>query len=161
MSDTMADRFRKWFAYEQDAHAKVVRSLESVPAERRDSPEYQKAVGWLAHLAMARRIWLERLGVIPLKGGTMFPDKVELDRRAGRSARRSRTLVSLSGRPHLTMSWTNNRIQEPRRRSISQSSGRHSHTTLRALVVSSRSDRDARPRGRRRASRDGLYLLVS
>jgi len=78
MSETMADRFRKWFAYEQDAHAKVVRALESVHAERRDSPEYQKAVGWLAHLVMARRIWLERLGVIPPEGATMFPDKVEL-----------------------------------------------------------------------------------
>jgi uncharacterized damage-inducible protein DinB len=78
MSDTMADRFRKWFAYEQDAHAKVVRSLESVPAECRDSPEYQKAVGWLAHLVMARKTWLGRLGVIPLPSGPLFPDKVEL-----------------------------------------------------------------------------------
>jgi uncharacterized damage-inducible protein DinB len=78
MPDAMADRFREWFAYEQDAHARVVRSLESVPADRRDSAEYHKAVGWLAHLAMARRIWLERLGVIPPKAGTMFPDKAEL-----------------------------------------------------------------------------------
>ena len=27
---------------------------------------------------MARRIWLERLGVVPSKVGTMFPDKAEL-----------------------------------------------------------------------------------
>jgi uncharacterized damage-inducible protein DinB len=78
MTDTVADRFRKWFAYEQDAHAKVVRSLESVPANRRDSPEYQKAVAWLAHLVMARKTWLGRLGVIPLPSGAMIPEKAEL-----------------------------------------------------------------------------------
>ena len=78
VTDAIADRFRVWFEYEQDAHAKVVRSLESVPVGRRDSPEYQKAVGWLAHLAMARRVWLERLGVIAADAGTMFPDKADL-----------------------------------------------------------------------------------
>jgi uncharacterized damage-inducible protein DinB len=78
MTNTMADRFRKWFAYEQDAHAKVVRSLENIPAHRRNSPEYHKAVDWLAHLVMARKTWLGRLGVIPLPGGSLFPDKAEL-----------------------------------------------------------------------------------
>jgi uncharacterized damage-inducible protein DinB len=78
MADVLADRFRKWFEYERDAHDKVVRSLESVPADRRDSPEYQKAVSWLAHLAMARRVWLERLGLIPHVAHTMFPDKADL-----------------------------------------------------------------------------------
>lgn len=33
VADAMADRFRIWFEYEQDAHAKVVRSLESVPVD--------------------------------------------------------------------------------------------------------------------------------
>lgn len=78
MADAMADHFRAWFEYEQDAHGKVVRSLESVPADGRDSPEYQKAVGWLAHLVMARRIWLERLGLVAPNAGTMFPDKADL-----------------------------------------------------------------------------------
>jgi uncharacterized damage-inducible protein DinB len=79
MANPMADRFRRWYQHEQDAHAKVVRSLESVPSDRRSSPEYQKAVGWLAHLAMARRVWLERLGVIPAKtSGPFFPEGKEL-----------------------------------------------------------------------------------
>jgi uncharacterized damage-inducible protein DinB len=79
MSKEVADRFRKWFAYEQDVHATVVRSLESVPVDRRDTPEFQKAVRWLAHLATARRVWLERLGVIPLEPrASLFPDEVEL-----------------------------------------------------------------------------------
>jgi uncharacterized damage-inducible protein DinB len=79
MANAMADRFRKWYEHEQDAHAKVVRSLESVPADRRTSPDFQKAVAWLAHLAMARRVWLERLGVIPAKtSGPFFPEGKEL-----------------------------------------------------------------------------------
>ena len=79
MADAMADRFRKWYEHERDAHAKVVRSLENVPADRRNSPEFQKAVAWLAHLATARRVWLERLGVIPAKlAGPFFPEGKEL-----------------------------------------------------------------------------------
>jgi uncharacterized damage-inducible protein DinB len=78
MSDEMVQRFRRWFEYEKDAHAKVVRSLESVPHDRRDAPEYQKATSILAHLAMARRIWLGRLGVIPLAPGSLFPEGMEL-----------------------------------------------------------------------------------
>jgi uncharacterized damage-inducible protein DinB len=79
MSIAMADRFRKWYEHEKDAHANVVRSLESVPSDQRTSPEFQKAVCWLAHLAMARRVWLERLGVIPAKtSGPFFPEGKEL-----------------------------------------------------------------------------------
>jgi uncharacterized damage-inducible protein DinB len=78
MQPDMTARFRKWFEYEKDAHAKVVQSLESVPPERRDSPEYRKALAILAHLAAARRIWLGRLGVIPLAPAAMFPEGVQL-----------------------------------------------------------------------------------
>jgi uncharacterized damage-inducible protein DinB len=78
MTDAIADRFRQWFEYERDAHAKVAQSLQTVPDDRRGSPEFKKAVGWLAHLAMARRIWLERLGVLPAQARTMFPDDADL-----------------------------------------------------------------------------------
>jgi uncharacterized damage-inducible protein DinB len=78
MTSTMTDRFRKWYEHEQHAHAKVVRSLESVPTDRRESPEYQKALGILAHLVTARRVWLERLGVIPATTGGLFPGAKEL-----------------------------------------------------------------------------------
>jgi uncharacterized damage-inducible protein DinB len=79
MSDTIAERFRTLYSYEKDAHAKVAQSLRTVPDDRRDSPEFHKAVGWFAHLATARRVWLERLGVIPFQSGTMFPDKIGVD----------------------------------------------------------------------------------
>jgi uncharacterized damage-inducible protein DinB len=62
---TRADRYRRWFDYERDAHAKVVASLETVPADRRPSPEYRKAVDLLEHIAGARRVWLYRLGAAP------------------------------------------------------------------------------------------------
>jgi uncharacterized damage-inducible protein DinB len=78
MPQNMIDRFRKWFEYEKDAHAKVVRSLESVPSEKRESPEYRKAVAILAHIAAARGVWLGRLGVIALPSGPMFPEGAEL-----------------------------------------------------------------------------------
>jgi uncharacterized damage-inducible protein DinB len=74
----MADRFRKWFEYEKDAHGKVVRSLESVPEDRRQAPEFQKAMTILAHIAMARRVWLGRIGAAPLPTGPIFPEGVSL-----------------------------------------------------------------------------------
>ncbi len=67
----LADRYRRWFDYERDAHAKVVASLESVPADRRATPEFRRAVDILEHVAGARRVWLYRLGVAasPPAGG--------------------------------------------------------------------------------------------
>ena len=73
MPSNMLARFRRWFDYEKDAHAKVIKSLESVPADRRTSPEFRKAVDLLAHISGARRVWLARLGVIPQPTGNLFP----------------------------------------------------------------------------------------
>jgi uncharacterized damage-inducible protein DinB len=78
MSETMADRYRRWLEYEIDAHAKVVRSLESVPPDRRQAPEFQKALSILAHIATARRVWLGRIGAAPLPAGNLFPEGVSL-----------------------------------------------------------------------------------
>jgi uncharacterized damage-inducible protein DinB len=78
MSRDKLEQYRRWFAYERDAHAKVIRSLESVPEERRAGPEYRRAVVLLAHLAAARRTWLGRLGVIPAAQGSLFPAEADL-----------------------------------------------------------------------------------
>jgi uncharacterized damage-inducible protein DinB len=78
MSDPLIARFRRWFDYEEDSHAKVVASLDTVPTERKAGAEYRKAVAIFAHVVMARRIWLGRLGVLPPAGGTLFPDNPEL-----------------------------------------------------------------------------------
>lgn len=77
MSD-LIDRFRRWFDYEQDAHAKVLASLESVPPERRDSAEYRKAVDLLGHIVAARRMWLERMGVVPAATSALFPEGADV-----------------------------------------------------------------------------------
>jgi uncharacterized damage-inducible protein DinB len=78
MSRVVADRFRHWFEYEQDAHAKVVGSLETVPADRRSSPEFRRAVDLLGHIAAARRVWLYRLGVAPEPPRALFPKDADL-----------------------------------------------------------------------------------
>jgi uncharacterized damage-inducible protein DinB len=71
----MIDRFRRWLDYEQDAHAKVLASFETVPPERRDSREFRKAVSLFGHIVAARRVWLFRLGVIPTAGALFLDDE--------------------------------------------------------------------------------------
>jgi uncharacterized damage-inducible protein DinB len=61
MAEELVARFQRWFEYEKDAHAKVIRSLETVPADRRSSSEYRRAVEMLGHMVAARRVWLSRL----------------------------------------------------------------------------------------------------
>src|SRR5262249_53332276 len=78
MAREVAGRFERWFEYERDAHTKVLRSLGSVPVGRRSSPEFQRAVAILAHVAAARRLWLVRLGVLPGPQGTLSPEKLTL-----------------------------------------------------------------------------------
>ena len=69
---TLADRFRRWYEYERDCNAKSLAMLASVPAERRNTPEFQKAVGRMAHLVAARRWWLHSLGHLP-EASELFP----------------------------------------------------------------------------------------
>jgi len=60
---SLTDRFRRWFDYEKDVHAKVINSLGTVPEDRRGEAAYQKAIDLLAHVAAARALWLFRFGV--------------------------------------------------------------------------------------------------
>jgi uncharacterized damage-inducible protein DinB len=80
MPDSLVSQYRRWFDYEQDAHAKVIRSLESVPSDRRSAPEFIRAVGVLAHIVAARRVWLGRLGAAPPASGSLFPQDLSFDR---------------------------------------------------------------------------------
>jgi uncharacterized damage-inducible protein DinB len=59
---TLTDRFRRWYEYERDCNAKTLAMLDSVPQERRNTAEFQKAVDRMAHLVSARQRWLNRLG---------------------------------------------------------------------------------------------------
>lgn len=77
-----AAEYRRWFDYEKDAHAKVLRSLESVPAERRSTPEFQRAVSIFAHIVAGRTVWLSRLGMIKADKPPLFPTDVSLSKLA-------------------------------------------------------------------------------
>ncbi len=57
-----AEKYRRWFEYEEDSNAKVLASLQAVAAPVRALPQFQKAVDLLAHLVAARNMWLYRLG---------------------------------------------------------------------------------------------------
>lgn len=59
---TMIERFRKWYEHERDCNAKCMAMLESVPAEKRQSDSFQRAVDKMSHLVAARQRWLTRLG---------------------------------------------------------------------------------------------------
>lgn len=76
--NTLADRFRRWYDYERDCNAKSLEMLASVPEDRRSDPEYQKAVGKMAHLAAARQRWLHRLGHFPVLP-PVFPQATPLE----------------------------------------------------------------------------------
>jgi len=80
MANDLIRRYRRWFDYERDAHAKVLASLETVPADRRAEPEFRKAVAIFAHVVAGRRIWLGRFGVAPPLTGPLFPENPDLDR---------------------------------------------------------------------------------
>lgn len=78
----MPERYRRWFEYEKDAHAKVLASLETVPAEARRSEDYGKALGLLAHIVAARRLWLYRFEAAaegPTTIEELFPKNVRLE----------------------------------------------------------------------------------
>jgi uncharacterized damage-inducible protein DinB len=74
-----AEKYRRWFEYEQDSNAKVLASLQAVAEPSRGMPQFQKAVDLLAHLVAARNIWLYRLGygIQPLE---LFPAETSLSR---------------------------------------------------------------------------------
>jgi uncharacterized damage-inducible protein DinB len=75
---TAAERYRRWFEYERDSHAKVLQSLEAVPEKLCPQPGFQSALTLMAHMVAARRIWLFRLGVATDTPKEFFPQRVSL-----------------------------------------------------------------------------------
>jgi len=71
------EKYRRWFDYEKDSHAKVLQSFDSVPEEARLSEGMQKAVDLMAHVVAARMMWLSRLEVITEKA-ELFPRNASL-----------------------------------------------------------------------------------
>ncbi|MEP6742239.1 MAG: DinB family protein [bacterium] len=77
MSATFIDRYRRWFEYEKDSHAKTLASLDAVPDEFRESEGFRKAVYLLGHIVAARRMWLFRFGIAK-DNAELFPHDVTL-----------------------------------------------------------------------------------
>jgi len=79
MSRTNIERYRRWFDYEIDAHAKVLASFDATLEDARAMPTFQKALDLFAHMMLARRLWLYRFGVIAEGPRDFFPQNVALD----------------------------------------------------------------------------------
>jgi uncharacterized damage-inducible protein DinB len=82
MNEKMIDRYRRWFEYEKDSHAKTFDSLNAVTEELRESEAFRKAVYLMGHIVAARRMWLFRLGVLTNKV-ELFPTEIELSELPG------------------------------------------------------------------------------
>jgi uncharacterized damage-inducible protein DinB len=78
MTDTMIDRYRRFFDYERDSHAKTLDSLNAVPDELRASEQFRKAVYLMGHIIAARRMWLFRFGVVR-ENAELFPTETNLN----------------------------------------------------------------------------------
>src|SRR6476469_9949177 len=77
MSKTLIERYRRWFDYEKDSHARTIASLQAVPSELRDGEAFPKAVYLMGHIIAARRMWLFRLGITE-QNAELFPQDVTL-----------------------------------------------------------------------------------
>jgi uncharacterized damage-inducible protein DinB len=77
MEQLLIDRYRRWFEYEIDSHAKTLESLQNVPGELQQSEGFQKALKLFAHLIAARMMWLHRFGVSD-KRAKLFPKEATL-----------------------------------------------------------------------------------
>ncbi len=77
MSQSLVDRYRRWFEYEKDSNAKVLASLDAVGIELRSSEAFQKALDLMAHMVAARRVWLNRFG-ISTQPAELFPQRTQL-----------------------------------------------------------------------------------
>jgi uncharacterized damage-inducible protein DinB len=78
MPGNRIDQYRRWFEYEKDSHRKVMAAFETVPPDQQHFPAYQKALDIMAHIIMARRMWLFRLGITADRPANAFPTGVKL-----------------------------------------------------------------------------------
>jgi uncharacterized damage-inducible protein DinB len=74
-----AERYRRWFRYEEDSHRLVMEALRAVPEHLRRTPQVQKAADMFAHIIGARWFWLFRLGQVGEPAAGFFPQAGTLD----------------------------------------------------------------------------------
>lgn len=77
MNDVLTVRYRRWFEFEKNSHAKTLDSLNAVPEESRQTEAFRKAVYLMGHIIAARRVWLFRFGVLK-DNVELFPRETSL-----------------------------------------------------------------------------------
>lgn len=55
-------KFQRFFRYETEANRRALAAIGSVPDVARTSAEFSRACAVMAHIQIARRVWLSRLG---------------------------------------------------------------------------------------------------
>lgn len=76
---SLADRFRRWYRYEREVHALALASFDTVPEAARAENDFHRAVDLMAHLAVARRLWLFRMGGLTEGPADLFPRGMTLE----------------------------------------------------------------------------------
>ena len=76
MENGSSEKYRRWFEYEKDSHAKTLASLTAVPESLLSTAAFQKAVDLMAHIVAARMMWLYRFGVTKEPMRELFPTNV-------------------------------------------------------------------------------------
>lgn len=74
----MAERYRRWFTYERDSHAKVLAALEAASKTAKRTRQFRKAVELAAHIVAARQIWFFRLDAARRAPSDFFPSGLTL-----------------------------------------------------------------------------------
>ena len=57
----LIERFRTWYEHEKAANELMLDMVESVPSAQHSDPQFQRAIDLVAHLAVCRENWLDRL----------------------------------------------------------------------------------------------------
>jgi uncharacterized damage-inducible protein DinB len=83
----MAARYRRWFAYEEDSHRKVLAAFAAAPKRARATRQFRKAMELAGHIVAARQIWLFRLGAARRAPSEFFPTGLSLPELSRRFAR--------------------------------------------------------------------------
>lgn len=73
----MLETVRTWWEHEKDAMGKALESFGSVPAEKRDDADFQRALDKFAHVLIARAVWLSRISDAE-RPGELFPTGVSI-----------------------------------------------------------------------------------
>ncbi len=69
----MLQRFNRWYHYEIEMHAAVLESVETIGERGRAEGLHQRCLELLAHILVARRFWLHRLGATDEVPANFFP----------------------------------------------------------------------------------------